>query len=230
MSYVTYTNQSCPTYKIRCVPHMTESCHTDWVMFHIWKSQVPRMNEYYCCVSMIHGTHLKILKAYIWMSHDTHLDESFFTYGWVKTHIWMSHSTQPNLSWHTYAGGAEYHVTHLNESWHTSEWVMAHIWMSHETHIWMSHRTQPHKLRHIYAGGTECHGTHLKESWHTYAGGAVCNDTHLNESWHTYEWVIAHISRSNVARLNVSFRTRDELSIQYMNEPHYTCQWVMSHT
>jgi len=44
-----------------------------------------------------------------WMSHDSHLNES-----WVMPHIWMSH------------------VTHMNESCHIYEWVMSHIWMIHE--------------------------------------------------------------------------------------------------
>jgi len=54
--------------------------------------------------------------SHIWMSHVTHVNESYHTCEWVMLHIWMSH------------------VTHVNESCHTYEWVMSHMWMSHITH------------------------------------------------------------------------------------------------
>ena len=68
----------------------------------------------------VFGRHM----AFIWMSHGTHMNESWYTYEWVMARIWMSHDT------------------HMNESWHTYEPIMAHIWMSHG----------PHKngLRHTY--------------------------------------------------------------------------------
>jgi len=36
------------------------------------------------------------------MSHGTHMDESWHTYGCVMAHIWMSHGTHMDESWHTY--------------------------------------------------------------------------------------------------------------------------------
>ena len=52
---------------------MHKSCHThEWVMSHIWMSQV------------------------------THMNESCHTYEWVMLHIWMSHVTHMNKSCHKY--------------------------------------------------------------------------------------------------------------------------------
>jgi len=43
----------------------------------------------------------------MWMSHITHVNESYHACEWVILHIWMSH------------------VTHMNESCHTYEWAMS---------------------------------------------------------------------------------------------------------
>ena len=79
----------------------------------------------------------------IWMSHVTHMNESWHTYEWVMSHIWTSHVTNsacglnhsivvvtPLHSHHTYERVMShiwtFHVTHMNESCHTYEWVMSH--------------------------------------------------------------------------------------------------------
>jgi len=40
------------------------------------------------------------IMAHVWMSHGTHLNESWHTCEWVMAHIWMSHGTHVNESWH----------------------------------------------------------------------------------------------------------------------------------
>ena len=54
---------------------------------------------------------------HIWMSHATHVNESYHTYEWVISHTWMRN------------------VKHMNGSCHTCKWVISHIWMSHVTHM-----------------------------------------------------------------------------------------------
>ena len=59
----------------------------------------------------------EVAMAHMWMSHGTHVKESWHTCGGVMVHTWMSHGT------------------HVDKSWHTCEGVMAHMWMSHNTHV-----------------------------------------------------------------------------------------------
>ena len=37
-----------------------------------------------------------------WMSHGTHVNESWHTCEWIMAHMWMSHGTHVNESWHTH--------------------------------------------------------------------------------------------------------------------------------
>jgi len=67
-----------------------------------------------------------------WMSHVTHINESYHTYEWVMSHIW----TSP--------------ITHMNEWCHTHEWVMSHTWTSHVTHMNGSCHTQEWVMSHIW--------------------------------------------------------------------------------
>jgi len=88
-------------------------------------------------LNAVFGRHM----ALIWMSHGTHVNESWHTYEWVMAHIWTSHGAHMNVSWRTYqrvmAHIWMWHGTRMNESWHTYEWAMAHIniWMSHGTYM-----------------------------------------------------------------------------------------------
>jgi len=77
------------------------------------------------------------------------------TYEWVITHIWMSHNTHMNESWHTY----EWVPTHMNEYQHrndevnsryTYRWVITHIWMSHDTHMNESCHSSEWVVSHIW--------------------------------------------------------------------------------
>ena len=52
-----------------------------------------------CCSVSANGT-----RRHTWMSHRTHMDESWRAYEWVMAHTWMSYGT------------------HMDESWHTLEW------------------------------------------------------------------------------------------------------------
>ena len=60
-----------------------------------------------------HGTHTlthdahEWVTSHIWMSHVTHMNESWHTYEWVMSHIWMRHRTHMNESWHTWHSHVE---------------------------------------------------------------------------------------------------------------------------
>jgi ABC-type transport system involved in Fe-S cluster assembly fused permease/ATPase subunit len=77
----------------------------------------------------------------IWMSHVTHMNESYHTYKWVMSHIWMSHAKYKRVGDANYFSHSrtdavfryEGVMSHTNESCHTYEWVMSYIWMSHVT-------------------------------------------------------------------------------------------------
>jgi hypothetical protein len=98
----------------------------------------------------------------VWMSHGTHVQESWHTYVCVMQRVCMSHGPRMNESFHTQhsIGTESRHTQHLSrtsslrqswfgigailheslhtyecvESWHTYEWVMAHIWITHGPH------------------------------------------------------------------------------------------------
>jgi len=106
------------------------------------------------------------------------------------TYIWMSHGTHLNESWHTFECAmsrnrcTHTHIciytreTQFSGDRHVYKWVMAHIWMSHGTHLnesWhtsecaMSRNrcTQRHPVSRGQTRLSMGHGTHLNESWHT---------------------------------------------------------------
>jgi len=153
-----------------------------WVTSHIWMSHVTHMNESY------HTS--KWVMSHIWMSHVTHLNESRHTSEWVTSHIWMSH------------------VTHMNESYHTSKWVTSHIWMSHVTHLNESSQGWFRVTCVAYPKAKRWVMSHVMS--HTW----MSHVTHMNESYHTSKWVMSHIWMSHVAHLN---------------ESCHTSEWVMSH-
>ena len=124
----------------------------------------------------------KWVMAHVWMSHDTHVNDSCHTYERVRAHMWMRHGTRMNESWHTYEWVVAHvwmrHGTFMNALWHTYERVMTHMWMSRGTHM-------------------NNQGTHMKESWHTYgwvmAHLWMSHGTSMNQSWHTYEYVMTNM-------------------------------------
>ena len=94
-----------------------QDVHTyKWVMSHVWMSHVTHVNESY------HTWHVTLLIRV--SAHDTRMNESCLMYEWVMSHVWMSHvshNTSHDLFVHVY-------------TWHTCEWVISHVWMSHVTH------------------------------------------------------------------------------------------------
>jgi len=61
----------------------------------------------------------------MWMSHGTHMDESWHAYGWVMARTWMSHNTHMTESWHSYARAPLPGVVHegllMNQGTHVNE-------------------------------------------------------------------------------------------------------------
>jgi len=103
----------------------------------------------------------------MWLSHVTHVNESWHTCEWV-----MSYSHIQRVKSHKWLS----HVTHVNESCHTCEWVMAHMWMSHviqsyttsqATQVTESCHTCEWVMSHMWMS----HGTHVNEQYH--ANGPV---------------------------------------------------------
>jgi len=193
----------------------------------------------------------------IWMSHGTHVHESWHTYKWAMEHICVRHVSRMKKAWHTQL--LMRHGTHMdgmNESWHTYEWGMSHIWMNHGTHmneacltyewgmshIWMSHG------RHIRM----CRGTHMYNIWETHSHSYVFStyDT-LNVSFIEHECVICRkhiwmrmclssyecvIWMRRVSFMNKSCRTHASgvppirmCHGTHMNESWHTHEWVMAH-
>ena len=103
---------------MRHVTHMNESCHAyEWVMSHIWMSHVTQVllelsRMYEWVTSHIWMSHI----ASIWMSHVTHVNESWQIYGWVKSHLWMRDIMR--------------HITYIG-------WIMSHMWTNRGKHTWM---------------------------------------------------------------------------------------------
>jgi len=100
---------------------MSESCHTyEWVMSHIWVSQVTHMSE--PCQTFESRTSCARKASTCARKKSCHANE------WVMSQIWMNHVTNMNESCHKYQwvmpsrllGVFEgIHVTHMNASWHT---------------------------------------------------------------------------------------------------------------
>jgi len=144
--------------------------------------------------------------THIWMSHDTHMNESRHTYEWVMTHIWMSHDTHMNESWHTHEWVMTHiwmsHDTHMNESRHTYEWVLTHIWMSHDTPTWMRH------------------GTHARVISHT----CMSDITHMHESRHTYSWDVSHTRMNHVTHMDATYRVIDLSIYLHVCDTMHSCE------
>ena len=97
MCNTAHRNESCRQFEwVTLLSHgtyMNGSRHTyDWVMSHIWVSQVTHMNE------LCH-TYASVM-SHVWMSHITRMNNSCHTSEWVMSHVWMRHVTHINYSSH----------------------------------------------------------------------------------------------------------------------------------
>jgi len=107
--------------------------------------------------------------AHMWISHGTHVNESWHTCERVMAHIRMSSRHVVTHSRHI----SLCHVTHMNESYHIYAWVMAHTWMSH--------------------------GTDMHESWHTYEWVVMAQDNQRLfeldvKLKFTHHWIMSYMS------------------------------------
>ena len=92
----------------------------------IKKSCLPRPNIH----KYAYGTYERVM-THIWMSHGTHMNESWHTYVWVMAHISMSHGTHMNESWHTYEWKLE-----RRGPWLTCTWDIIHVPHRHNMLLW----------------------------------------------------------------------------------------------
>jgi len=151
--------------------------------------------------------------AFIWMSHDTHMNESCMSHTWVSR------------------------VAHINESRHTCEYVMAHVWLTHYlltskmsciyvcvSHIWMRQYLNKSSwdTHHTCEWVWMSHGTHINE-FHL-------GKSHVNQ---TYEWVQSHVWTSRGTHMNESRHTCDWVMAhtwrRHYLDVHRVATWVMSH-
>jgi len=121
-------------------------------------------------MSMSHTSHP-------WLSHVTHMVESYHNYEWVMSRYLPS---RPRMS----------HVTRVNESRDTYEWVMSRMCHANESgtaRIWM-YRDVTHSCL--------SHGSFI------WSAQFWTSQLPTNESCHTYEWVVSHIWMSHVTHMN----------------------------
>jgi len=170
------------------VTHMNESCPTDeWVMWHIWETDVSRMNES-CHTS-------KWVRSCIWMSNVTDVNKTCQTFKCIMSHIWTSHVTHIIKLCQIYKCVMSRvwisHVTHTNRSCHTIEGVMSHMSRRHVTHM---------NVSRVYTSIV----THVNESCHTckwvishiYTSNITHLKQHICRSKKQTEYVLFHISHT----------------------------------
>jgi len=223
---------------------MNGSCYTyEWVMAHIWMSQVT------------HEKSTCLWESDEWTSHITYKKKPRHTYKWVIPHIWMSHvihfalkyrnqlpSIRPEYVWMS-------HLTRIYESRETYGCVMTDLLMGLVTHmneechtIWISipkseglHTPQMHMkewshtygwvmsetwMRHVrLIDGScytfKCHSIHI--NWPT-SEAFHKPQMYMNKSSHTYECVMSDILMRHVTRVSARYQTYrhvDGLSHRY---------------
>ena len=172
---------------------MNEACHTyEWVMSHIW------------------------------MSHVTHMNESFHTDECVMSLCDMNTSchTHVNESCHTHVNGLC--PTHVNESCHTQEVLQQQV-MSHTCERVMSHtceRVMSHTCSRVmsHTGGptTRSHVTHM----------CMCDS---NVSCHTYERVIwtSHVTHMWTGHVTHMWTSHVSHRRSYNKKSCHTCECVI---
>jgi len=127
-----------------------------WVASHMNNASRIWISHSSCCNGSQHAARRmrRCLMAHLWMSHVSHVNESYHlcqcimphvcmsrvTCLWVESHMnksiyqWMSCGLYFNGSRRAGSQIRRSHVTHVNESCHTCEWVMSRMWISHLTH------------------------------------------------------------------------------------------------
>jgi len=113
----------------------------EWVMSHIWMSQVPHMNP--IRTSELSHTYEWVMSHSSWSawyagSCSCHMSDSRHTYECIMSHIWMYHVTHMNESCHTWTS----HVTHVNVTHGRVQWFTSHMTRHQVFDLWhISHHT-----------------------------------------------------------------------------------------
>jgi len=85
------------------------------------------------------------LRAHVWMSRDTHINESRDIYGWDLNQSWTSHVTHMDESCHTYTGVESHrgvsHVWTMHKACHTHDQDASPVSTTHVVHIQMPSHT-----------------------------------------------------------------------------------------
>jgi len=118
-------------------------------------------------------------------------------------------------------------MTHLH-MWHDSltyvTWLiyicdMTHWHMWHDSFTYVTWLIDLCDMTHLHVSIN--HATRGDESCHT-CNVTMCVRCRPGKSCHTCEWVMSHMWRRSVTRVNESYRT-------HINEPCHTCVWTMMH-
>jgi len=148
MSHVTHMNESCHTYKwvmshTQSSP-ITDMPKMDWFWLLIFPTNVVRgllnkeikfQNKGAVLVQIApllfsqprnQNQSIKRGMLHVWMSHVTHVNESWHTYECVMSHIWMSHVTPMNASCQTHRAPPWQTCRGVNNTRHMYEWVTSH--------------------------------------------------------------------------------------------------------
>ena len=164
---------------------------------------------YICIYVYINHAHERIT-SHIWMSHVTHIKESWHTPEWVKSQGLFPQHADANTNETCHAH--EWVMVHLNKSRRIPAWVMSHAsgmtFVSCHTQTVTSH-SHEWVMSHM---GMSCHMqmSHVTLTWMSHVAGAIfaargihapwvmsriwmSHVTHVNESCHTYKWVTSHI-------------------------------------
>jgi len=160
------------------------------------------------------------LVAHIWMSHVTHMIESWHTNKWGMAHTWTCHGIlQPvvrEIS-HGTRMTSFIHMAHIYKwTYHgipqplvkTDQGVVVQIWMSHVTHMTSCIHTA-HTYKWTYHGipqpVVKTDQGLVAHIWMSYV-------THMNESCHTYDLIYSY-GTTRTSRTRWSYWSHDSPTI-----------------
>ena len=200
------------------------------------RSHLTSMNESYYTYERFIGRSHSACKW--WRACET-VPKSRHTYGWVMAHIWMSHVTHMIESYHTALASSAERAKPSRRVWarrttvgggvagescHACNGVMTYAFVR-LTYGWVVTHTND-----LFAHINEFFA-HMKGSCRAYAWIVLCiwmsHVTSMSESCRTHERVMSHIWICHVTCIIVSCQHMNE-SCQGVNASYHTCGWVKS--
>jgi len=165
----------------------------------------------------------------LWRSHVTYINGSRHVHDWVTSRTSMRRVR--------YMSEYEWVMSHepmsMNESLHIHQWVPSFIKLSHNHPwdssgiwmcIWMSHVTYTNECEWVLSLTSTSYAICMNESFciHQYTTANI------------FEWVMLHISMSNVIYMNVYMNASSHIHrwvwLSHVTNINAVHEWVMSHT